>query len=166
MTLFRELGAEDLGSIAATGGHASKADPALWIEYLSDQRSDRRIVLIGHDDRSIVSYGTLLWQSAYEPFRSAGIPEINNLVVAQHARRRGIGTQMIQELERRAVYRGVKMIGIGVGLYADYGPAQKLYAKLGYQPDGHGVTYENKPVPGGQAVRLDDSLVLWLQKGM
>ena len=54
--------------------------------------------------------------------------------------------------------------GIGVGLYADYGAAQQMYVSRGYVPDGLGVTYEWKPVIGGQQVKVDDELVLWLVK--
>jgi len=31
------------------------------------------------------------------------------------------------------------IVGIGVGLYADYGTAQRMYARRGYVPDGHGL---------------------------
>jgi hypothetical protein len=33
-------------------------------------------------------------------------------------------------------------VGLGVELCADYGPAQMLYIKKGYIPDGNGVTYK------------------------
>jgi len=52
----------------------------------------------------------------------------------------------------------------GVGLYADYGNAQKLYVKRGYIPDGFGLTYENKPVESGHQVRVDDELLIWMVK--
>ena len=71
---------------------------------------------------------------------------------------------MIGEFERRAPVAGRNAICLGVGLYADYGPAQRLYVKLGYQPDANGTTYANRPMPPGRTVLLDDSLVLWLIK--
>jgi len=46
-------------------------------------------VLFALDDQSILAYGTLLWESCYEPFRVAKIPEIYNLVVTEQARRHG-----------------------------------------------------------------------------
>ena len=36
--------------------------------------------------------------------------------------------------------------GIGFGLYADYGAAQRLYIKRGYIPDGRGAHYGTSPV--------------------
>ena len=56
------------------------------------------------------------------------------------------------------------VMGIGVGLYPDYGPAQRLYAKLGYRPDGRGIAYNERTVAPGETVRLDDDLVLWMTK--
>jgi len=58
-----------------------------------------------------------------------------------------------------------KQIGIGVGLYKDYGCAQKLYVHLGYVPDGYGVTYKYQPVVPGNSYPVDDDLVIWLKKG-
>src|SRR5580700_10370596 len=55
-------------------------------------------------------------------------------------------------------------IEIGVGLYRDYGPAQKLYFQLGYAPDGNGITYRGQPTIPGQTYTLDDDLILWLVK--
>ncbi len=55
-------------------------------------------------------------------------------------------------------------MGIGFGLYADYGAAQRLYVQMGYVPDGHGLTWNNEPARAGDMVRVDDDLVLWLRK--
>jgi hypothetical protein len=49
-------------------------------------------------------------------------------------------------------------------LYRDYGAAQRLYAGLGYVPDGQGVSYHNLAVTPGATVKVDDSLVLWMIK--
>jgi hypothetical protein len=35
---------------------------------------------------------------------------------------------------------------------ASYGPAQRLYAKRGYIPDGRGLIYHDKPVEMGSSV--------------
>jgi GNAT superfamily N-acetyltransferase len=108
----------------------------------------------------------LLWLSAYSPFRELGIPEIQDLVVAESRRGQGVATRIIVALEDRARLRGHKQIGLGVGLYADYGPAQRLYLRLGYMPDGRGLTYRTLPAPGGANVRVDDDLLVWLVKSL
>ncbi len=162
---IRALAAGDLERIAATdGGPAWNASLALWQGYLADAAEGRRIVLLAFQGQEVVGYGTLVWQPGYLPFKAAGIPEINNLVVAQFARGGGIATAMIDQFERHAAAAGRPAIGLGVGLYADYGAAQRLYVRLGYLPDGRGITYGEKPVIPDQSVRVDDDLVLWLTK--
>ena len=73
---------------------------------------------------------------------------------------------LLNALEAEAASAGKAIVGIGVGLYADYGAAQKLYASRGYKPDGHGVTYSHKAVAPGTSVLLDDDLVLWMRKSL
>lgn len=164
---IRALEAGDLDRIAATdGGPAWNAEPGLWQGYLADADRDRRVVLLAFQGRHVVGYGTLLWRSDYPLFSEAGIPEINNLVVAQAARGSGIATAMIGRFEQLAAAKGKPVIGLGVGLYADYGAAQRLYVRLGYLPDGRGITYREKPVVPDQSVRVDDDLILWLTKSL
>jgi hypothetical protein len=69
-------------------------------------------------------------------------------------------------LEDLARQRGCRQIGLGVGLYADYGAAQRLYLKLGYVLDGRGITYKYLPARGGETFRIDDDLLLWLVKSL
>lgn len=56
------------------------------------------------------------------------------------------------------------IIGLGVGLYADYGAAQRLYVRKGYIPDGLGITYKGQHIKPGLEVCLDDDLVLFFMK--
>ncbi|MNE83608.1 hypothetical protein D3C80_1804350 [compost metagenome] len=56
------------------------------------------------------------------------------------------------------------IVGIGVGLYASYGPAQRLYAGRGYIPDGRGISYKDELVEKGSMVRVDDELALYMIK--
>ena len=55
-------------------------------------------------------------------------------------------------------------VGLGVGIYAAYGPAHLLYARRGYLPDGVGATAGGRILEGGETVPVDDSLVLHLVK--
>jgi GNAT superfamily N-acetyltransferase len=164
---LRSLQGDDLDRIAAVdGGSAWKSDRTRWSGYLADQQNGRRTVLLAFSNHTVVGYGTLVWEPNYQPFRSDGTPEINNLVVASHARRHGIASTMIRAFERGAKEAGRKTIGLAVGLYADYGAAQRLYVSLGYRPDGNGITYAGKFVAPGERVSLNDDLVLWLVKAI
>ena len=89
--IIRALESDDLGRIGATdGGPAWNADAGLWRRYLADVGEGSRIVLLAFQGYDVVGYGTLLWTSDYPPFKADGIPEINNLVVAQSARGGGV----------------------------------------------------------------------------
>ncbi|MGV3466106.1 MAG: hypothetical protein ACO1OT_12535 [Heyndrickxia sp.] len=56
-----------------------------------------------------------------------------------------IATNIILELEKAALHKGTKTIGIGVGLFKDYGNDQRLYMRLRYIPDGNGIQYDGQP---------------------
>lgn len=80
-------------------------------------------------------------------------------------RNKGIGTLLIETAEQQ-VFKESETVGIGVGLYKDYGAAQKRYIALGYEPDGMGVTYNYQFIEPGETICLDDDLVLWFTKSL
>lgn len=51
-----------------------------------------------------------------------------------------------------------------VCLNSGYGPAQRLYIKRGYVPDGKGVYYEEKVCETDAVCKNDDELTLCLVK--
>jgi hypothetical protein len=55
---------------------------------------------------------------------------------------------------------GPVIAGIGVGMYPDYGPAQRMYVRRGYVPDGHGLAYDGRILPPMETTVNDDSLNL------
>lgn len=105
----------------------------------------------------------LIHTSYYPYFAEHGIPEINDFNVIPPLRKHGIGNALMEALEREA-FEQYEVVGIGVGLYASYGPAQRLYAKRGYVPDGRGVMYNQEPAAPGDTVRVDDELNLYFTK--
>lgn len=100
----------------------------------------------------------------YHVYRSLKIPELQDLRVLSGHRRQGIASALIAKGEELARQKGAKGLGISVGLYADYGAAQRLYFKLGYEPDGNGITYDREPVAPGDRRPVDDDLALMLLK--
>ena len=57
-----------------------------------------------------------------------------------------------------------RVAGIGVGMTADYGAAQRLYVRRGYVPDGRGLMTGGRPVAFGESVPVDDDLVLYFTR--
>lgn len=136
---------------------------SLFEQYLHEQETGKRIIWVVYEGKDIAGYVTLLWQSGYPSFEEQGIPEIKDLNVLPHYRNRGIGSVLLDSAEE-AAWQREDMVGLAVGLYTDYGAAQRIYVKRGYIPDGCGITYEHRTVPAGEHVCLDDDLVLWMIK--
>ncbi len=161
---IRLLQAIDIAPIAAAFTAIGWDKPASQYErYLAQQESGDRVVLVAFVDDHFAGYVTIVWQSHYPPFHAAEIPEIVDFNVLPQFRRRKIGTLLMDEAERRIAERS-QIIGIGVGLYPDYGAAQRMYVLRGYIPDGRGVYYDTQQVRPGQAVPVDDSLALYFTK--
>lgn len=133
--------------------------------YLDEQKAGSREVLIAWLGSYFCGYVTVKWLSHYEAFLSSGIPEIADFNVLPIYRRRGIGTQLMDKAEQ-LIFKKMpgKPIGIGVGMTADYGSAQRMYSKRGYIPDGLGLMVDGKPVSYGQPVIVNDELCLYLTK--
>jgi GNAT superfamily N-acetyltransferase len=138
-------------------------DVRIFEEKLAAQRRGERVVLVASVDGQLVAHGMLVWLPEYPPFRAARVPEIQDLNVAPSFRRRGLATALILEAERRAAERA-DSIGIGVGLHQGYGAAQRLYVRLGYVPDGRGVSVHGRFPREGEVVLLDDASVLYMTK--
>ncbi len=134
---IRRLRAADAAPIAAAFVGWNKL-PAQYEKYDAENREGWRITLVALHDEAVVGYGNLLTASYHEPFRAAGIPEINDLNVIPPLQGTGIGRALIAALEDVARALGYARIGIGVVLTPDYAKAQRLYPRLGYAPDGDG----------------------------
>ena len=129
--------------------------------YLDDQEAGTRDVLVATVGGAFAGYVTVRWVSPYEPFD--GIPEVQDFNVLPKFRRRGIGSALMDAAEALVSERSA-VVGIGVGLYADYGTAQRMYVRRGYIPDGRGLLYNLQQVPPGEMVRNDDDTVLMFTK--
>ncbi len=135
-----------------------------WDNYYREQQTSVRTVAIVEHNETIMGYGSLLLKSKYPYF--AGLPEVHDIWIYEEYRKKGIGSRLIGWLENLAKEKGYQEIVIGVGLYADYGSAQRLYVRLGYLPDGRGITYNYQSTIAGQSYPLDDELILWLKKAL
>jgi GNAT superfamily N-acetyltransferase len=135
----------------------------LFLTYLDEQEKDQRRAWVAFKDEFCLGYVTLRYASYYPHFLQNKIPEIMDLNVLPQYRSQGIGSALLDIAECVAQYQGDR-VGLGVGLYPDYGSAQRIYVKRGYIPDGMGVTYNYRRVLPGEMIKLDDDLVLWFVK--
>ncbi len=158
------LEAQDIPGVTAAFDNTVWDVPASFLErFLAEQDRGGRTVLAAYADGDFTGYVTIKWQSDYPPFAEKGIPEINDLRVLPDFRRRGIATALVDEAEKR-IFERLPIAGIGVGLYADYGAAQRMYILRGYVPDGLGLFCKGQHVKPGQEVTVDDDLVLYFTK--
>jgi len=156
---IRQLRKEDIDKIAS-----EVTKPAgLYERYYEERVSGQRVVLVAWENNQFAGYLTIEWQSGYPYFRENNIPEIADLIVLPQHRRQRIATQLMDEAEKIISQRS-KIAGIGVGLYASYGAAQRMYVLRGYVPDGRGIDYDNVYVKEEELVKADDSLTLHFTK--
>jgi len=141
----------------------SNTTASYFNDLLAEHDSGKRVVLVAYADDTLAGFVTIKWQSDYPHFAEKGVPEINDLRVLPDFRRRGIAKALVGEAERR-IFERSPVAGIGVGMYADYGPAQRMYIQRGYVPDGMGLYHGKQPVVPGQDVPVDDDLVLYFTK--
>jgi GNAT superfamily N-acetyltransferase len=163
---IRVLVEDDLdGLVEAVRDLGGSKPRSQYQRYFLEQQDGRRTVLVAVLDGSFAGYVMIDWVSSYPPFGTNGIPEIQDFNVFPRFRRRGIGTRLMDEAERLAARRS-SVVGIGVGLSQDYGPAQRLYVLRGFVPDGRGLHDHRRTVPRGARVTLDDGLALYLTKDL
>ena len=167
MPSIRELSAVDppliIQAFLAQGWR--NRSEAEYHRYYEQSLRGERVALVAEDKAGFAGYVTIEWTSGYSPFRAAGIPEIVDFNVLVRCRRRGIGTALMDEAERRIRARS-PVAGIGVGLYADYGGAQILYACRGYIPDGRGLWQGLTQLKYGDQAVVNDDLVIYLTKSL
>jgi ribosomal protein S18 acetylase RimI-like enzyme len=152
---------EIVSAFQKIGWHKPKS---IYETYLNEQLSGLRSIIVAKINEKFCGYVTIKWKSDYSSFAKQDIPEIVDLNVLPEYRMKGIGTELIQACERLSKERGRSLIGLGVGLTADYGSAQRLYVQLGYIPDGRGLHHKNSAAKYGEKVNVDDDLVIYLTK--
>lgn len=161
---LRQLTQPDIQPIVAKFKEHNWLKPSSTFEvYLAEQKQDERIIWLAFYQDSFAGYVTLKWLSSYPSFRDQNIPEIMDLNVLPPYRGRGIGSCLLDRAEHEVAKKNT-LCGLGVGLYDDYGQAQRLYVERGYLPDGRGATYHYNYVEPGGSYAVDDDLVLWLTK--
>ena len=165
--IIREMQEKDIESLVKNfyfPWSSQQATTFKWQQYYKEHQNHIRTVYLLENEGEIIGYGSLLKASDYSYFKESEIPEINDVWISENFRKKGFGKKLILHIESEARKRGYSEIGLGVGLYADYGNAQKLYFQIGYKPNGKGITYKTVQVVPGEKYAIDDDLILWLTK--
>ena len=131
--------------------------------YYQEQERKTRYVFIAEADGQFAGYATLLAQKDAGPFAGKGFPEISDFNVYPEFRRKGIGGKIMGAAEKKAAELG-DTVTLGVGVHSGYGPAQRMYVKRGYIPDGGGVWYQDRNLEPYAECRNDDDLILYFSK--
>ena len=121
----REMTARDVEPLARTLGWPTYGIKRRWEESLLGHRE---IYIAELDGRPVGSV------SINEREEYPGHLHLFALDVAQHLRRRGIGTRMIAYVEDEARVRG--LAGVYLEVSTDNVDARRLYETLGYVQDG------------------------------
>ncbi|MCD4817348.1 MAG: GNAT family N-acetyltransferase [Candidatus Cloacimonetes bacterium] len=136
----------------------------LYEKYFTEQQNGERDVFIAEYEGEFAGYVTIKWKSNYSYFQENKIPEIKDLNTLIKFQNKGIATMLIDKAEEMIKENGYSVVGIGVGLYSDYGIAQRMYVKRGYNFDGRGLMYRGEAVIPGNNVFVDDDLGVFMMK--
>ena len=157
---MQESDIKDLSRGFISQGWPSRGE--VLARYFLEQESGEREVLVAGIDGAVAGYITILPSAKHGPFAEV-YPELSDFNVFEPFRNQGVGNQLLEEAEKRVKLISDK-VTLGVGLHSGYGPAQRLYIKRGYIPDGSGVWYRNQPLEMNATIQNNDDLVLYLSK--
>ncbi len=159
---IRTMTEADAHAIAA-GEQAQGYDttPDRFLSRLREQEEGTCVAIAAEYGGQIAGYIHVYPDSKRGPLGGQGCPEIVDFGVLEKFRRRGVGTRLMDAAEAVAG-KLAGLVYLAVGLHKFYGPAQRLYARRGYIPDGSGVWYGDKPCEPHKSYCNDDELNLYL----
>ena len=157
---MQESDIKDLSRGFISQGWPSREE--ILTRYFKEQESGEREVLVAEVEGALAGYITILSCAKQGPFAEI-YPELSDFNVFEPFQNQGIGNLLLEEAEKQVRLISDK-VTLGVGLHSGYGPAQRLYIKRGYIPDGSGVWYRNQPLEMNATIQNNDDLVLYLSK--
>jgi ribosomal protein S18 acetylase RimI-like enzyme len=161
---FRVVQPEEIAQVKQEVKEAFfSGDEATINANFEDHEDGSSTTILGYEAGRLVGIVTIRWHSHYPLFRERQIPLIQNIEIRYEDRGRGLGNQMLERTEQEIARRSSRA-GLVVGISEDYGPAQRLYTKRGFVPDGRGVCRQFTPLKIGDVVTVDHDLLLWLVK--
>lgn len=134
-----------------------------YLMRIDDNASRKSIGLVAEYKGNVAGYINVYLNAMQGPFANMGYPEIVDFGVLEKYRCHGIGTKLMDVAEQIASEHA-DTVYLAVGLYTDYGNAQRMYVKRGYIPDGSGVWYGDKIAQPYENYCNDDDLNLYFSK--
>ena len=132
---------------------------AIHADRMARQDRDEALYLIAWLGDRPVGHALLKWEGTADATVAARLdetcPDVEDLLVAEDMRGCGIGTRLLGAAEERVRERGLRRIGLSVGVMP-HNPAQRLYLRLGYRDAGFGQHVEQ-----GEYTRTDGEIHLW-----
>ncbi|MCR4622492.1 MAG: GNAT family N-acetyltransferase [Clostridiales bacterium] len=140
-------------------------DIGTYENYYRQQEAGSRLVFVPVYRGRVSGQCTLDLCPKGGPFAGMGYPEISDLTVFFDVHGRGIASRLLDAAEAEAAKRADRVY-LAVGLHSGYGPAQRLYVKRGYVPDGSGAWYKGRQLEQYAPCANDDDLLLFLSKSL
>lgn len=162
---IRSMQADDIPLICKADRDESQGNIEYLSRQLENQQSGDCLALVAFFDEEPAGYVFLYLQCKWGGLGKQGIPGIVDLRIFEAYRMKGIGSRLMDIAEQEAS-RYSDQVYLDVCLNSDYGPAQIMYAKRGYIPDGKGVYYNQEICPVNAECKNDDELTICLIKGV
>ena len=128
--------------------------------HFADHFDGQGATFIARCGQEIAGYITVALKA-----RIKDMPCIVNFVVFEPYRGQRLGSQLM-DIAEAYLAKGADRVVLWVPVIGRFGPAQRLYAKRGYVPDGDGVVKHGVPVKEGEMHRVDENLLLCLVKDL
>ena len=154
---------DDIPLICKADNNESESNVAYLRKQLDNQKKQECSALLALYNSEIAGYVFLYYKCRWGGLANSGLPCVIDLIVFEKYRKNGIATALMDIAEDIAKKHNNKVY-LDVCLNSEYGPAQRLYVKRGYVPDGKGVYYEEKVCETNAICKNDDELTLCLVK--
>lgn len=162
---IRKMTYADIPYICKADNDESESSINYYNNNLKAQENNECSAFIAICNGQVAGYVFLYYQCRWGGLKNQGLPSIVDLIVFESFRRKGIATKLMDKAEEEASTIN-KKIYLDVCMNSDYGPAQRLYIKRGYVPDGAGVYYEQRVLGLNEKCCNDDELTLCLVKSL
>lgn len=153
----------DIPLVCKADNDESESNLIYLKNQLDNQNKQECSALLALYNGEIAGYVFLYYKCRWGGLANCNLPCIIDLIVFEKYRNNGIATALMDMAERIAKKHNNR-IYLDVCLNSEYGPAQRLYAKRGYVPDGKGVYYQEKVCETNAVCKNDDELTLCLVK--